>query len=221
MVKQRQSFCIILMGPPGSGKGTQSQQLTQKLHLMHISSGDLLRQAIANQTPLGQKSKAYIDQGTFVPDMLVWELVYEKLLATQDHPAGRILDGFPRTIEQAEQLNQFLTSTDCYYITIVLNVSDEEVIRRIHSRYICPSCKHVYNKQQGLLACPTCNETLIQRADDNLTVLQTRLSEYKKVTDPVIRYYDQLGKVLNISAENSQETVFQQILDFLSTKHLI
>lgn len=220
MTKQR-SFCIILMGPPGSGKGTQSQLLSQKLNLIHISSGDLLRQAIANQTTLGKKSKEYIDCGTFVPDMLVWSLVYEKLQASQEHASGYILDGFPRTLEQAKKLNQFLNETDCNFISVILNVSDEEIIRRIHSRVVCPSCKRVYNKQQGLSNCLSCGEKLVQRDDDTLEVLQTRLLEYKKITDPVIQYYDQIGKILNVDAEHSQEAIFQQILDFLSTQKFL
>lgn len=217
MKEKDHHFFIIMMGPPGSGKGTQSQKLSEKLNLPHVSSGDLLRLAIINQTHLGKKSKTYIDEGNLVPDLLVWELMHEQLIQPE-YTSGCILDGFPRTLEQARYLEQFFDAIHCDYQVIVLDVSDEEIIRRIHLRYICPICKYVYNKEQGFLSCPRCNDSLIQRTDDNLETIQRRLIDYKLTTEPVVRYYDQLNKVIRISANHSQELILDQILKILKTQ---
>lgn len=216
MTKKSYRSFIIMMGPPGSGKGTQSQKLSKKLNLPHLSSGDLLRLAIANQTDLGKQSKAYIDQGTLVPDSLVWEIVKEKL-QQPECIQGCILDGFPRTIEQAKQLTQFFTSVQSDYRAIVLDVSDEEIIRRIHSRYICPSCRYVYNKEQGFSDCPQCNVPLVQRSDDNLEIITRRLKEYKLTTEPVVNYYAQQHKLFRITNDHSQEAILNQILNLLKS----
>lgn len=214
MNNQNHRSFIIMMGPPGSGKGTQSQKLSEKLSLPHISSGDLLRLAITNQTKLGNRAKAYTDKGTLVPDSLVWELVHEKLIQPEC-AAGCILDGFPRTIEQAKQLTHFFNTVNGDYQVIVLDVSDEEIIRRIHLRYICPTCRYVYNKEQGFAYCPQCKDALVQRTDDNLEVIKRRLSDYKLTTAPVVRYYAQMNKIARISENRSQELILNQILDLL------
>ncbi|MEF9497111.1 adenylate kinase [Chlamydia sp. 04-14] len=201
----------IIMGPPGSGKGTQSQRLANQLGLPHISSGDLFRSAIKSATPLGIKASEYIDKGFLVPDDLVWEIV-EETLVKPECESGCIIDGFPRTLDQAILLNDFLVKSNADYLVIQLDVSDEEIIRRIHSRFICPSCNYVYNQSQGLSECPTCHVNLVRRSDDTLEVIHKRLESYEKSTAPVINYYEDLGKLTHIPSEVSPDEVFQSIL---------
>ncbi|WP_375793430.1 adenylate kinase [Chlamydia sp. 12-01] len=201
----------IIMGPPGSGKGTQSQRLANQLALPHISSGDLFRSAIKSATPLGIQAAEYIDRGLLVPDKLVWEIVQETLHQPECH-CGCIIDGFPRTLDQAVLLNDFLVKSNADYRVIQLDVSDEEIIHRIHSRFICPSCNYVYNQSQGFNDCPICHIELVRRSDDTLEVIHKRLESYEKSTAPVIDYYEGLGKLTRIPSEVSPDEVFQSIL---------
>ncbi|MEF9520025.1 adenylate kinase [Chlamydia crocodili] len=201
----------IIMGPPGSGKGTQSQRLANHLGLPHISSGDLFRSAIKSETLLGIKAAEYIDKGLLVPDDLVWEII-EEMLVKPEYQSGCIIDGFPRTLDQAVLLNDFLLKSNTNYLVIQLDVSDEEIVRRIHSRFICPLCSYVYNQSQGFSECPTCRVKLVRRSDDTLEVIHKRLESYEKSTAPVINYYEDLGKLTHIPSEASPDEVFQSIL---------
>ncbi|QVE49615.1 adenylate kinase [Chlamydia crocodili] len=201
----------IIMGPPGSGKGTQSQRLANQLGLPHISSGDLFRSAIKSATVLGIKAAEYINKGLLVPNDLVWELVQETLNKPECQ-SGCIIDGFPRTLDQAILLNDFLVKSNADYRVIQLDVSDEEIIRRIHSRFICPSCNYVYNQSQGFNECPICRVKLVRRSDDTLEVIYKRLENYEKSTAPVVNYYEDLGKLTRIPSEVSPDEVFQSIL---------
>ncbi|AAP05278.1 adenylate kinase [Chlamydia caviae] len=206
------SIFYIIMGPPGSGKGTQSQRLANHLGLPHISSGDLFRSAIKSATPLGSKAAEYINKGLLVPDNLVWEIVQETL-NKPGCKSGCIIDGFPRTLDQAVLLNDFLVKSNAAdYRVIQLDVSAEEIISRIHSRFICPACNYVYNQSQGFKECPTCHVALIRRSDDSLEVIHQRLESYEKATVPVINYYEDLGKLIHIPSETSPDEVFQSIL---------
>lgn len=200
----------IIMGPPGSGKGTQSQRLAHQLKLPHMSSGELFRSAIDSASPLGIKAAEYINQGLLVPDVIVWGMVQEALNQPECQ-SGCIIDGFPRTLDQAILLNDFFMQSHVDYRVIQLDVSNEEIIRRIHSRFICPSCKHVYNQNQGSSECPTCQMKLVRRSDDTLEVIHKRLESYEKLTAPLIDYYQELGKLTRIPSEASPDDVFQSI----------
>ncbi len=215
------------MGAPGSGKGTQSKLLASQLSLQHISSGDLLRNAVSQNTPLGQEIKSYLDQGKLLPDQLVWKLVHEKLDELQQDTLlrklsflsrsenGAILDGFPRTVAQAKLLNEFLCSYFPDYKIILLDISDEEVLNRLTSRYICPSCQGIYNKQQGFSRCPKCLVELTRRSDDTPEVILDRIQTYKQETQPVLDYYAALQRLITIDANAPTQQVFKNILDAL------
>ncbi|WP_201456955.1 adenylate kinase [Chlamydia sp. 17-3921] len=205
------SFVYIIMGPPGSGKGTQSKYLSDKLRIPHISSGNLLRSAVNKNSPLGLQAREFLDQGFFVPDELVWGLVAERL-QEEDCAKGCIVDGFPRTVDQAYILNDFLENLNFDCRVIFLEVSEQQIIYRICSRYVCPSCHQIYKQEQGLLDCPKCQTALVRRTDDNPDVIKQRLNTYFEKTVPVLAYYETLGKVDRISAEGSEEQVFQKIL---------
>lgn len=200
----------IIMGPPGSGKGTQSQRLSIKLGLPHISSGELLRFDIKEKTPLGIKAQEFIDKGKLVPDTLVWNIVKEKL-QKPECASGCIIDGFPRTLDQAIRLHEFLAQRRDQYCVIQLDVSQEEVVRRILSRFICPSCNYISCQREGG-RCPKCHAELIRRSDDTPEVIFQRLENYKTSTEPLIHYYQELGKLLRISSESPPDEVFQRIL---------
>lgn len=204
-------FVYIIMGLPGSGKGTQSQHLSTKLGIPHISSGDLLRSAVKQNSPLGIEIKKNLDQGLFVPDDLIWSLVSHRL-EEADCSCGAIVDGFPRNLDQAHKLSDFLETLGFDYRVIFLEVSKEQIIRRISSRYICPSCHRVYKQKEDISACSVCHTALVQRSDDDPKVVEQRLEVYLESTVPVIAYYESLGKVARISAEHSEEEVFQSIL---------
>ncbi|WP_348664084.1 adenylate kinase [Chlamydia vaughanii] len=206
----------IIMGPPGSGKGTQSKLLANKLGIPHLSSGDLFRAAIKSSTPLGIKAQKYIDMGQLVPDVLVWELIEEKL-NQPECLSGCIIDGFPRTLDQAVLLNDFMVNRHLNYHVIQLDVSEEEVTHRIQSRFICPSCNSIYNQKQGLGQCSKCHVDLIRRSDDTSEVIIQRLKSYRKSTEPLINYYQKLGKLTRIPSKPSPEEVFDNILDCIET----
>lgn len=200
----------IVMGPPGSGKGTQSQRLSNRLGLPHVSSGDLLRFDIQEGTSLGIKAQEYINKGLLVPDRLVWDIVKKKL-GESECLSGCIIDGFPRTLDQAIWLHEFLLQGHSQYCVIQLDVSEEEVIRRISSRFICPSCNYI-SCHQEMQICPRCHVQLIRRSDDTPEVILQRLESYRTLTEPVLHYYQNLGKLLRIPSESSPDEVFQHIV---------
>ncbi|ACZ33222.1 adenylate kinase [Chlamydia pneumoniae LPCoLN] len=202
---------FIIMGPPGSGKGTQSQYLANRIGLPHISTGDLLRAIIQEGTPNGLKAKAYLDKGAFVPSDFVWEILKEKL-QSQACSKGCIIDGFPRTLDQAHLLDSFLMDVHSNYTVIFLEISEDEILKRVCSRFLCPSCSRIYNTSQGHTECPDCHVPLIRRSDDTPEIIKERLKKYQERTAPVIAYYDSLGKLCRVSSENKEDLVFEDIL---------
>ncbi|MEN3011537.1 MAG: adenylate kinase [Dictyoglomus thermophilum] len=210
---------IIFLGPPGAGKGTHAKEVSQTLNIPHISTGDIFREHVKNQTELGIKVKSYLDSGSLVPDELVWEVVKDRI-SKEDCKNGFILDGFPRTIPQAEMLEKYLKEKNAVIKVIYLDASDELVIKRLSARRVCKNCGAIYNlismppKKDGI--CDICGGELYQRSDDKPEVIKQRLETYYKETQPLIDYYRNKGIMYTISAEKEREEVLNEILKVIS-----
>lgn len=210
---------VILMGPPGAGKGTHAGPLSQHLAIPHISTGDLFREHIRGQSPLGIKAKSYIDAGNLVPDELVLDMLFDRV-AKDDCKNGYILDGFPRTLPQAAALDKRLGSRH-RVIALNFNLADQVIIERITGRIACKSCGrpcHLkYDPPKVSMSCDSCGGQLYQRDDDKEAIIRKRLEVYREQTEPLIAYYSAQKDVLkNIDSENSKNQVFSDVLDALS-----
>lgn len=212
----------VLLGPPGAGKGTQAAKIVDKYHVPHISTGDIFRANIKNQTELGKKAKTYMDQGQLVPDELVCDLVTDRI-SQDDCENGFLLDGFPRTIFQAEKLDEFLKENGTA-LTVVLNfnVGKEALIERLTGRRVCKDCGasyHIVNippKQEGI--CDRCGGPLIQRADDNRETVENRINVYEEQTAPLIGYYREQGTLADFDGEQPQDEIFRAIVEAIEAK---
>lgn len=204
---------LVLLGAPGSGKGTQAAYITAKYNLPHISTGDIFRENIRNRTPIGNKIKAIIDAGNFCPDELTVEVVKERL-AKPDCQAGYLLDGFPRNIYQAEALDDFCAPDKI----INLDVDLDSIEKRITGRRSCPECGGAYHIDflSDKESCPECGAKLISRADDCPEIVKNRLTVYSQQTQPLVDYYKSQGKLLNVNGNRAIEAVFQDIVKVLS-----
>ncbi len=210
---------IILLGAPGSGKGTQAKKLTESLSIPQISTGDMLREAVSNDTELGRQAKAFMDQGGLVPDEVVIGIVKERLQA-KDCEKGFILDGFPRTILQAQALDRVVKELGKEIDTVLsLEVDENEIMERLSGRRTCAGCGTMYHvrfnppKEEG--RCDKCVGTLLQRDDDKEETIRTRLVNYKKSTEPLIEYYRGSGKVHAVKASGNIDTIFANISKLL------
>lgn len=210
---------LIIAGPQGSGKGTQGDLLQEKLGLIHLETGDNFRAEIAKKTELGKECASYMDQGILLPDQIVFRLV-EKLLDQQTLVKGFVLDGMPRRLSQTQWLDNFLAGKNSQIDKLVLlNISEKETIRRLSARRVCPQCGRNFNlitmppRKDGL--CDDCRIRLITRSDETPKAIKKRLKEYHDETDPMIDYYRQKGKVVEINGEQPVEKVFQDILKAL------
>ncbi|MGB9680018.1 MAG: adenylate kinase [Thermoanaerobacteraceae bacterium] len=208
---------IILLGPPGAGKGTQAAKISEELKITHISTGDIFRQNIKENTPLGKLAREYTDKGLLVPDEITNKIVQDRLLKN-DCINGFLLDGYPRNISQAEELDKFLldqNSSINYVINIV--VDRDILIERITGRRVCPNCGATYHIKNSPPKednkCDKCGAQLIQRADDNIESVLKRLEVYENETKPLINYYNNKGILLNIDGNKSVSKVFEDILD--------
>ena len=203
---------IIFLGPPGAGKGTQAQVICQKMGIPQISTGDMLRAAIAAQTETGLKAKEYMDKGQLVPDAVVIDIVKDRLTA-EDCQNGYILDGFPRTVEQAQSLGTF-AKIDA---AVNLDVADEVLVARLSGRRVCPTCGAPYHvdRLNGETVCKVDGTTLIQRDDDKPETVLNRLKVYHQKTAPLIDYYRSEGKLMNIAGSGSLEEISAEIFETL------
>ncbi len=214
---ENKPMVVILMGPPGAGKGTHAGPLSEHLALPHISTGDLFRENIRNQTPLGKKAKGFMDQGHLVPDELVLDMLFDRV-AKDDCKNGYILDGFPRTLAQAKSLDQRLKSHRV--IALNFNLADPIIIERITGRIACKQCGRPYHKtydppKQELL-CDSCAGPLYQRDDDKEEIIRKRLEVYRVQTQPLIEHYAKQKDVLReIDSENPKTQVYQDVLEAL------
>jgi adenylate kinase len=201
---------MIFFGPPGSGKGTQAKVVAQKLQLEHISTGEIFRQNIGGNTPLGKACKEYLDSGRLVPDELTVEMVKRRI---EQCRGGFLLDGFPRSLGQAKALDEFASIDRVILITL----SDSEVVLRITGRRTCP-CGEFYNvnvaalkpEQEGI--CDKCGERLVQRSDDTEATVRARLAVYHKETEPALSYYRAKGLVNEIDGSMSVDEVTRAIM---------
>lgn len=212
------ALVIILMGPPGAGKGTHAGPLSRHLGFPHISTGDLFRENIRNHTPLGIQAKTFIDQGNLVPDDLVLNMLMERV-ARPDCTSGYILDGFPRTLAQAQTLDRTLAGEKV--VVLNFNLADEIIIDRIVGRIACKQCSRPYHikydppKVESI--CDSCQGPLYQRNDDNEEIVRNRLKVYHLQTKPLIQYYAVQKDVLhNLDAAQAKDEVFAGVLDSLS-----
>jgi adenylate kinase len=207
---------IVLLGPPGAGKGTQAAYVARSLKLAHVASGDLFRQALEQGTELALKAKSYMEAGKLVPDELTVSMVLERLKAP-DCETGVVLDGFPRNLKQAEALDRALSGQDESIDRVVyIRVSEEEVLRRLGGRWICRKCQSPYHATESPPrvwgSCDKCGGELYQRPDDNIATIKKRLAVYTRETAPLIDYYVQRGKLVEVDGEGGPEAVGGRIL---------
>lgn len=195
---------LVFLGPPASGKGTQGRRLADDQGLAYLSTGALLRQALRDETELGEKARPYLDRGEFVPDEIMVPMVLE-WVGQQEN--GWLLDGFPRTLRQAEALDEALTEEPR---AIILHVPDEELRRRVACRLECVDCHRVAREGEGL-ACPTCGGRLEPRADDASSNFENRLQEYRRLVLPAISYYCQNGRARIVNGTGSPDEVYARV----------
>jgi len=200
---------IILLGAPGSGKGTMAQKLTNELNVPQISTGDIFRKNLKEETPLGLQVKDIMARGDLVPDAITIEIVKNRL-AESDCAKGYILDGFPRSIVQAEALDSF-EEIDC---AVNLEVDEEAVVKRLSGRRFCPDCSGTYHVStlENAQVCPNCGGQLIIRADDSEDTVRERLKVYYENTFPLIEYYRKKGKLVNVDGNGTIDVVHARIL---------
>ena len=210
---------IVMLGAPGAGKGTQAAMICEKYGLPHISTGDIFRSNIKNGTELGQKAKAYMDAGKLVPDELTIQLLLDRV-AKADCSGGYVLDGFPRTIPQAQVLTEALEkSGQSVDYALNVDVPDDNIVRRMSGRRSCPKCGASYHveyippKNAGI--CDVCGSELIQRDDDKPETVQNRLSVYHDQTQPLIAYYEKAGVLRTVDGTRDKEVVFDEITGIL------
>ncbi len=204
---------IVLLGAPGAGKGTQAAKLVEKYGFAHISTGDILRAAVKNQTPLGIKAKSYMDAGDLVPDDLVIDLVKERL-QDKDTEKGFILDGFPRTSTQAVALDSELSKLERpLTAALLVDVDKEVIIKRLTSRRMCRECGFIGTDADA--ACPKCNGEMYQRDDDNEATVRNRLDVYENSTAPLIDYYRGCDLLVEIDGDRDPEEVLASIEEAL------
>lgn len=212
---------LVFLGAPGVGKGTQADKLAAQYGLKKISTGDLLREAVRNQTPLGLEAKGHMDQGKLVPDSVVIGLVRDKL-TDPGYAKGFILDGFPRTVPQAEALAKVLDERGLRLDRVVnFRVSREDVIKRLGGRRSCPKCQATFHvdfapSQQGT-ACDRCGETLVQRNDDTPEAIATRLKVYEEQTAPLIDFYERRKILAHLDGAGPVDAVYDRLTKTLAT----
>ncbi|NLW17340.1 MAG: adenylate kinase [Firmicutes bacterium] len=211
---------IVLMGPPGAGKGTQAVRIAETYGIPHISTGDIFRATVKSGTALGAQLQEYMSSGQLVPDEITIRIVQERL-QQPDCASGFLLDGFPRTIEQAEALDKTL-ATNPIDMVINIEVPDEELIRRLTGRRVCPSCGATYhidfNPPQAEGVCDQCGGELQQRQDDTIATVKNRLEVYNRQTEPLINYYQQQDKLISIDGSQAIDKVFQDIAQHLGAR---
>ncbi len=213
---------ILMLGPPGSGKGTQASALRRRQGILHIASGDLLRAHVADDTELGRRAKPFMDRGDLVPDELILDMMSDRL-SQPDAQRGYILDGFPRTLAQAETLDRRLQELgQRLHAAIYLQVPEAELLRRLSGRRTCPSCNAIYHldtmpsAKEGI--CDLCGSALIQREDERPDVVRNRLEVYAHQTEPLLHYYRDCGLLYEIDGTIGVDRVLARIADIVEQR---
>lgn len=213
------SLVIILLGPPGSGKGTQAKRLALDYQIPQISTGDLFRENIAGQTPIGVEAKSFIQAGRLVPDEIVLGMLFERI-ALPDCRNGYLLDGFPRTITQADQLGKH-QSLQAKLFVLSLEVPDEEIVKRAAGRLICRQCGAIYNREisppKHDHICDKCEGEVYRRTDDEPDVVRQRLKVYHDQTQPLIEYYDHQGLLTKFDGNQMPHVVHAEIKHYINS----
>lgn len=211
MSSKESELNLVLLGGPGAGKGTQAEKLVDERDMNHLATGDILREEVDKETDLGQKAKEYMDRGDLVPDELVVNMVKKRL----DQDKGYLFDGFPRTIEQAEELESVLDLDMVLYIKI----DKDEAVRRLSARRVCSDCGKIYNKnfkkpdQEGI--CDECGGELYQRDDDKPEVIRDRFETFLNETSPLIDYYSEKDLLAEVNGEQGPDQVYEEIEEYL------
>jgi len=207
---------LILLGPPGVGKGTQAERLAHRFGGLRVSTGDLLREAVRRDTPLGREAKRYMTQGLLVPDEVTIGLVREQLTA-QHRRTGYVLDGFPRTIGQADALESLLNELhEPLDVVVSLEVDENELVRRLSGRRNCPACQRVYHVDSAPSAtgptCEACGTPLVQREDDRPETVRKRLAVYSEQTRPLLDYYRQRRLLISVNGQGTIDEITDRIV---------
>ena len=207
---------LVLLGPPGAGKGTQAVKIVEKYRIPHISTGDIFRMNIKEGTALGEKVKGYLDRGELVPDEVVLELIEDRL-EEDDCKNGFLLDGFPRTVFQAEKFDEYLIRKDLGITKVIsIDVSEEVLMERMSGRRVCKNCGATYNtknmppKKDGI--CDLCGGEVYQRVDDKEETVRNRFEIYERQTKPLVEYYEKAGSILHLDGTIGLENVFAAIV---------
>lgn len=212
---------IILLGPPGAGKGTQAKSISNRYSIPHISTGDIFRKNISENTPLGIEAKSYMDKGQLVPDEVTINMVKDRLVQ-DDCKDGYLLDGFPRTVSQAEALQEFLEQRgESLNTALLINVPNEFILERMTGRRVCPSCGASYHIKFNPPAngkCELCGTDIVQRKDDTAETVKERLDVYEKQTQPLIDYYSKNNLLSQVDGTKAINLVFENICDVLKDK---
>lgn len=212
---------IILLGPPGAGKGTQAKSISNRYLIPHISTGDIFRKNISENTPLGIEAKKYMDNGHLVPDEVTINMVKDRLQET-DCIGGYLLDGFPRTVSQAEALQQFLTEkNDSLDTALLIQVPREYILDRMTGRRVCPSCGASYHIKFNPPVdgkCELCGAEVVQRKDDTEETVKERLDVYEKETQPLIDFYREKNLLSEVDGTKAINEVFEDICKILGSK---
>jgi adenylate kinase len=206
---------LVLLGMPGSGKGTQAKKISGKYNIPHISTGDIFREVLAGSSPVAEKIRKYVNSGMLVPDDIVFDIARERI-SRDDCSQGCLLDGFPRNVNQAENLDSFLRSAGkTLPLVIYLELSFEESVRRLTARRNCPVCRKDYNMvsmppaNDGI--CDTCGVKLVSRKDDEEGTVKKRLEVYREETLPLVDFYDKKKSLLRVNAADTVEAIFRNI----------
>lgn len=211
---------ILLLGPPGAGKGTQARRLAERYGLPTIATGDIFREQIARGTPLGMQAEEFVDRGEYVPDDITTAMVLERL-DRPDAREGFILDGFPRTVPQAQALERALTETGRpLHAVLNFKISDAMAVKRLMARLVCPNCKRSYNlefkppRQEGV--CDVCGHALVNRTDDDEATILRRLEVYENETKPLVLYFWERGLLRDIDSEAPEEVVADRTVEAIA-----